>query len=464
MKKILDIEMDSWDLNASDDILKNVFEKMEEEPKNEMVRMPYKKTIRIPRVAVAAIALALVGTTTVAATSTIAKIKGEKEGEYASKVSVSVASEYELPEEISEVYGVFTVVPEGMEYYHDWKLTSEEEDVYITPVIIILDKEIDEDLVLPFSKETTNLIINNHGALRVLCNNDSTIYFVLYPEVNRVVEFYVGSAVDDKTALEAIGGYELTETGVIESSNCMTWSEFVAQENGVSDDSDYTFGIDDYVVYDSLEGANLINVGDSVSFDESCISVKVSDVSLYDDLSALNNDEEIPSNWKKIIGEDGKFVKNKIQYIKSGDGINTLDEVLDTKECNQKLVYATIEYTNNGEETINDLFYYIGLNYVIPRNGEYSVLCMYDRSEDMPQGADRWQNSNGNDIDWSEMLYKDCDRSGLLNYIDHIAPGETVKVNVAYMVNEDVLPSVLLNIEAPINSGTSRGVLVDIRQ
>ena len=44
----------------------------------------------------------------------------------------------------------------------------------------------------------------------------------------------------------------------------------------------------------------------------------------------------------KAFDADGNLLPMKLEYIKSGDGINTTDEVVKTETLPQKIVYATV--------------------------------------------------------------------------------------------------------------------------
>ena len=57
------------------------------------------------------------------------------------------------------------------------------------------------------------------------------------------------------------------------------------------------------------------------------ITTEVDSVEVLDDLSLLEA-EYIPDEWKDAVGENGKLMKNQLSYIKKGDGVNTLDEVV----------------------------------------------------------------------------------------------------------------------------------------
>ena len=64
---------------------------------------------------------------------------------------------------------------------------------------------------------------------------------------------------------------------------------------------------------------------------------------------------DLPEEWENVINSNGKLVKNKVSYIKSGDGVNSVDRVIKTENVNQKLVYATVTYTNNSDQEIKHM-------------------------------------------------------------------------------------------------------------
>ena len=66
----------------------------------------------------------------------------------------------------------------------------------------------------------------------------------------------------------------------------------------------------------------------------------------------------------KAFDADGNLLPMKLEYIKSGDGINTTDEVVETETLPQKIVYATVKYENNGTETLDDIMYNGGIAFL----------------------------------------------------------------------------------------------------
>ena len=77
--------------------------------------------------------------------------------------------------------------------------------------------------------------------------------------------------------------------------------------------------------------------------------------------------------WKAATGSDGKLLDSTISYIKSGDGIETLDEVVRTEAVKQKLVYAVATYENPTETEINHMLYLGALATIKHKDGKYEM-------------------------------------------------------------------------------------------
>ena len=195
------------------------------------------------------------------------------------------------------------------------------------------------------------------------------------------------------------------------------------------------------------------------------ISAHVDSVQTADDLKLLNG-ADLPEEWENVINSNGKLVKNKVSYIKSGDGVNSVDRVIKTENVNQKLVYATVTYTNNSDQEIKHMLYIGNLALIRHENGEYHI---YNAMEQSGNGYDR--------VSWdgvahtAEMTYssvrEDYGNGG--NYISSLKPGESIQVNMAWIVNEDNLADMYLNLDGEggaydFNEGMLEAGVVDIRK
>lgn len=81
--------------------------------------------------------------------------------------------------------------------------------------------------------------------------------------------------------------------------------------------------------------------GEYLELDE--IQMRVDSVQVSDNLSLLDG-AVLPDGWKEALGSNGKLAENNLSYIKRGDGVETLDQVVKTETIDQKLLYVTVTY------------------------------------------------------------------------------------------------------------------------
>ena len=69
------------------------------------------------------------------------------------------------------------------------------------------------------------------------------------------------------------------------------------------------------------------------------------------------SDSMLGEDDKQAFASDGTLLPVILTYVKEGDGVNTLDQVIRTEEEPQKLVCVTVDYTNTGTETWKDIMF-----------------------------------------------------------------------------------------------------------
>ena len=201
------------------------------------------------------------------------------------------------------------------------------------------------------------------------------------------------------------------------------------------------------------------------TIDDSKISVCVDSIQIADDLQLFDQDH-VPEKLLAEVGEDGKLIDNTLSYVKSGDGINSVDEIVKTENVKQKLIYATVTYTNRSDEEITHMLYLGSLMLLKHENGIYEI---YDPGDQSGNGFDRVIWSGGEKT--PEMQYysvsEDYGNGG--NYISSLKPDESVQVDMAWIVNESDLDHMYLNINGDgaayeFSDATLKMGLVDIFQ
>ena len=173
------------------------------------------------------------------------------------------------------------------------------------------------------------------------------------------------------------------------------------------------------------------------------MTATVDKIQTSDNLTLLE-DNKTPQDWKQAVDADGKLVDNTLSYIKSGDGINTIDQVIKTETVKQKLVYVTVTYKNVSKQKINHLLYLGNLMLLNEKEHKYEVYTMDDitgEAYDKIEGSSvaRTADMGYFDVQDEEMSEK--------NAIKSLEPGESVTVNMAWIVNENDLDHMYLNLE-----------------
>lgn len=401
---------------------------------------------------IAAAAVVCVGATAIAA-NRLYQMQLEKEKEYQANVGISVGTA--LPEEVAEVEIRAGYLPEGfvqdpnkgVEHYY---INPEIENVgYILGTPYLIDEA--DPLTVLGAKEAEMLEINGREAVYINRQNtwdeqwqNGTIYLV-FEEVNRILTVEMWGYADKEELIQIAENVDLVSTGeMVASADLPHWSEQTALEN--ERQVEHTTEEEQTLTADGEAMGNLHQIGDTFAVrsfsgegvDEITLNASVTDVQILDDLTLLE-DDLIPEEWKELEGEDGKLMPATFTYVKEGNGADTLDEVVRTEEKSVKLVYATVEYTNTEDTVVKDAWFYAGLLYLTEENGTYREYQSTDDSYDYI--------ANENRVDSWEMSYHDVTGGEKNNnYIPEIQPGETQTVHVAWMVTEENLDRIYMDL------------------
>lgn len=256
----------------------------------------------------------------------------------------------------------------------------------------------------------------------------------------------IGDDISKEDAVKFAENISLVKTGEQEeTSGLYTWSDYL---NPTVYDSD----TGETITCVSENELKILKVGDTIEIAGSGedasgeqlelpgISIRLDEVQIADDLSLLEG-KNIPEEWKNATGSDGKLLDSTLSYIKSGDGIETLDTVVRTETVKQKLVYAVVTYENPTETEINHMLYLGALATIKHKDGKYE---MYWEAS----GEDYDRISEDGVSHTAEMTYSSVKENygNGGNYIPTLKPGESVQVEMAWIVNEQDLKDAYLDL------------------
>lgn len=302
-----------------------------------------------------------------------------------------------------------------------------------------------------FVADSEELEVSGHQAVYLTYTNaegdDSCNHsmYINYPEAEMVVELYLFSNISREDAIRFAEGLEVVEKEEDDPTvkAKMTGEEETEFERAMKLEATQEEMSSTHLVGESFVVPDIYT--DAGSNPEGAeLSVCVSQVQVLNEISMLDPaymDEDLADQ----ADAEGKLLPNKIQYIRSGDGFDTLDEVLETKEIDQRLIYASVDYTNTGECALENLLFYVNLMKIQEENGMYRIFNR--KNECTVDGCDRVLSSSiAGD---GRMVYWDVTggNSNGSNYIECLAPGETVTIHMGFIASEDELPYLYLSPE-----------------
>ena len=382
----------------------------------------------------------------------------EKQGTYSITTGIKADDsngKIDIPEKIHDINITAGYIPKGMEWIDELHLGYPEHDRtggFSFASVLLDENDLDKVMQDKNVIDCEERAFGNYEGVYLKYNDlaedgsfNQRIY-LLCSDVYRVITVYIGDDIAKEDAIKVVENLLITENDTeIETAGMSTWSEMVSSEESSSEEILISIEDDKLPVHQIGEVFDMSafgedNHGNSMEADK--ISVCVDSVQVADDLQLLDQNN-VPEEWLTTVGSDGKIVNNTLSYIKSGDGVDTVDKIVKTESVGQKLVYASVTYTNKTDKEINHMLY---MGSLMLMNHEDGIYRIYDPKE-----------RSGNDYDriiWdgvaktAEMTYSSVaeDYGNGRNYISSLKPGESIQVNMAWIVNENDLDNMYLNL------------------
>lgn len=453
--------------------------KMEENAK--IIKYRRKKKDIVRRILVASMVTALALATTVGA-GVVYQMHNEKVGKYGVKTKIEgqqTAETENLEAKTDYVELTTSYLPDGMVQTEEGKYSFEDNYMEggISMVVYRLPQnEKVDDLLSTDVAESEELEVGGRPAVYLeKVSSAAKKLYVIYAEHGYMLEMFAFPDVTKDEMIRIAEGLTVAPTEKTEG-NCVMqlcdWNQTEeAEEKGepVDSDSDREFS------FDKTKMENTHAIGESINMEHAGIdnmpglTATVTSVELSDNSSILA-DGMLDADAMKAFDADGNLLPMKLEYKKSGDGINTTDEVVKTETLPQKIVYATVKYENNGTEILHDIMYNGGIAFLEEKGSQmqFADYFLLSDEEKASIGCDYRELER---IGFSQEVYLSDVTGGERNnnYINELKPGESVTVHFAFKIPEEKLGEMYLTLS---NTGgvysydeTSLAVgYVDIRQ
>lgn len=454
-------------------------EKTEENAKIIKYRKKRKDTVR--RMLVASMAAALALATTVGA-GVVYQMHNEKVGKYGVKTKIEgqqTAETENLGAKTDYVELTTSYLPDGMVQTEEGKYSFEDNYMEggISMVVYRLPQnEKVDDLLSTDVAESEELEVGGRPAVYLeKVSSAAKKLYVIYAEHGYMLEMFAFLDVTKDEMIRIAEGLTVVPSEKTEG-NCVMqlcdWNQTEeAEEKGEPVDSDS----DREISFDKTKMENTHAIGESINMEHAGIdnmpglTATVTLVELSDNSSILA-DGMLDADAMKAFDADGNLLPMKLEYIKSGDGINTTDEVVKTETLPQKIVYAAVKYENNGTETLHDIMYNGGIAFLEEKGSQmqFADYFLLSDEEKASIGCDYRELER---VGFSQEVYLSDVTGGERNnnYINELKPGESVTIHFAFKIPEEKLGEMYLTLS---NTGgvysydeTSLAVgYVDIRQ
>ncbi len=406
---------------------------------------------------VAALILVLLAGTgsAVYAADRIYRMYVEKQGQYQVNVGVKTTQtsdstsmeENPIPNQVPRLKVVYSYVPKDYILLDYGDLRKKDGDAYICSSEIAMTESFingASTLNERFAIDSQTVTVDGHEAVLYHKADDTSAINIFCPEYYQVIRIDISSKdlTEDEIA-SVIQGICIEDTGEkAGTSGWLTTDTFDQPIDNTVNNNVYSVNRDKTTIY---------QIGDTFRLPvmevPAGLTATVKDVTVTEDLSILKNEKEIPKEWKALQTGNGTLKPVELQFIKSGDGKNSLDQVVKTQTEAVKLVDITVQYTNHEDQTLKNILYNCTLS-VMDTDGENLVMSGVKRNylKENSGEVDDVRTPSCTVTDTGEMFYYEMFDDENKNYIQELKPGESVTMHFAQLVFARDVPKLYVNL------------------
>ncbi|MDK3014446.1 anti-sigma factor [Bacillus cereus] len=257
------------------------------------------------------------------------------------------------------------------------------------------------------------------------------VIFLYFEEEGIMLQSYIGNDINEEQMIDVLGSISLEPTSKEKSSYISDYDKkYFSQESKTTK-----------VIPLKKDSKRLFHIGQkapvTISMDNSQIEYVIEKVEAFDSIKDFKQENfnelglEILSK-NKALDQTGKLLSYRRDEYKLGNGKDSIDTLVDSKLVNVKFVYLTTTVKNIGKKSTEEIYMHPSIKQLKFEGNAWK----YAKEE----GMDATRIMTG------EVDYLEPHGDGKSFYnIGSITPGETVKVNLGYFVDEDKLDSIFLD-------------------
>ena len=181
--------------------------------------------------------------------------------------------------------------------------------------------------------------------------------WIHFTKTNFVANLTMTDNISDDDLIKIIKGMKLVTS---DSEETETWTVNDTEQDNIPETTEAaTSAASSHEVF-SVSDLNIAHIGDNINFDIHCdagtvpLTLTINKAWVQDNFDGINNDAlGRPADFSQYLSDDGK-IYDTIKWIKYGNGVDTVDEVVKTEDVQMKVVVLEMTYKNNGDIDLTD--------------------------------------------------------------------------------------------------------------
>jgi len=330
-------------------------------------------------------------------------------------------------------------LPENMEAIDDSAMKYSFKDNYAMGGFSFALRRVGEntDFQTLYSKSYEEKEINGRKAVIVHkeTGNNNVMFdrkvFLFFEKEGIMLQSYIGNDVNEEQMVDVLGNISLEPTSKEKASDITDYDKkYFSQESKTTK-----------VIPLKKDSKRLFHIGQKVpvtiSMDNSQIEYVIEKVEVFDSIKDFKQENFNEMGLGRLsenqaLDQAGQLIPYRRDKYKIGNGKDSIDQLVESKLVHPKFVYLTTTVKNIGKQKTEEIYMHPSIQVLQGKGNAWKYA-----------GKDGIAEKN---IMTGEVDYLEPHGDGKSFYnIGSIRPGETVKVNLGYFVDEDKLDSIFLD-------------------
>ncbi|EOO14090.1 MULTISPECIES: ECF-type sigma factor negative effector [Bacillus cereus group] len=259
------------------------------------------------------------------------------------------------------------------------------------------------------------------------------VIFLYFEEEGIMLQSYIGNDINEEQMIEVLGSISLEPTSKEKSSHISDYDKKYFSQEGKTTK----------VIPLKKDSKRLFHIGQKVPVtieqitDNSKLEYVIEKVEVFDSIKDFKQEnfnefglDKLREN--KTLDQMGKLIPYRRDEYKIGNGKDSIDKLVESKLVNPKFVYLTTTVKNIGKKPTEEIYMHPSIKLLKSEGNAWN----YAERDGIAE-----KNIMTGEVDYLEPH---GDGKSFYN-IGSISPGQTLKVNLGYFVDEDRLDSIFLD-------------------